>query len=105
MRSRALILVLLMLVAAAAPATLRAAAAAAATKPNFVLFIADDLSWHDVSAYGATDVRTPNVERLARESLKFDRAFAASPTCTPSRSSLFCGLYPMRSGAHANHSM
>src|SRR6478609_7691098 len=74
-------------------------------KPNIVLFIADDLTWHDVGAYGATDVRTPNVDRLAAESLKFNLAFAASPTCTPSRSAIYTGMYPMRNGAHANHSL
>jgi arylsulfatase A-like enzyme len=88
----------------AAPATDAPASSPATAKPNFVLFIADDLSWHDIGPYGSTDVRTPNLDKLAKESLKFDRAFAASPTCTPSRSSLFSGLYPMRSGAHANHS-
>jgi N-sulfoglucosamine sulfohydrolase len=77
----------------------------AAERPNLVLFIADDLTWHDVGAYGNRDVRTPNVDRLAREGMTFQRAFAASPTCTPSRSALFTGTYPMRNGAHANHSL
>jgi arylsulfatase A-like enzyme len=79
--------------------------AAAAERPNIVLFIADDLSWHDVGAYGNRDVRTPNVDKLAREGMTFQRAFAASPTCAPSRSALFTGTYPMRNGAHANHSL
>lgn len=74
-------------------------------RPNFVLFIADDLTWHDLGAYGATDVRTPNIDTLRSESLKFENAFCASPTCTPSRSAIYTGLYPMRNGAHANHSM
>ncbi|HEY0682298.1 MAG TPA: sulfatase [Steroidobacter sp.] len=79
--------------------------ASAADRPNIVLFIADDLSWHDLGAYGNQDVRTPNVDKLAREGVTFQRAFAASPTCVPSRSSLFTGTYPMRNGAHANHSL
>lgn len=79
--------------------------AVAAERPNIVLFIADDLSWHDVGAYGNRDVRTPNVDKLAREGMTFQRAFAASPTCAPSRSALFTGTYPMRNGAHANHSL
>jgi arylsulfatase A-like enzyme len=79
--------------------------AAAAERPNLVLFIADDLSWHDVGAYGNRDVRTPNVDQLARDGMTFQRAFAASPTCAPSRSALFTGTYPMRNGAHANHSV
>ena len=76
-----------------------------AQKPHIVLFISDDHSWHDVGAYGATDVRTPNLDRLAKEGMKFEYAFAASPTCSPSRAAMFTGLYPMRNGAHANHSL
>ena len=82
-----------------------AAAATPATKPNIVLFIADDCTWRDIGPYGATDVRTPNLDKLATESMKFDLAFAASPTCTASRSALYTGLYPFRNGAHANHSL
>ena len=77
----------------------------AADKPNIVLFISDDFSWHDSGAFGSTDAQTPRLDALAKESLRFERAFAASPTCTPSRSSMFTGLYPMRNGAHANHSI
>jgi N-sulfoglucosamine sulfohydrolase len=84
---------------------LPAFAADASSKPNIVLFIGDDLTWRDIGPYGGVDVRTPNLDRLATESLKFDRAFAASPTCTPSRSAMYTGLYPMRNGAHANHSL
>lgn len=78
--------------------------AAFAQPPHIVLFIADDLSWHDIGPYGATDVKTPQLDRLAAQSMRFTRAFAASPTCTPSRCSIFTGLYPFRNGAHANHS-
>jgi arylsulfatase A-like enzyme len=81
------------------------AAEAAAGPPHIVLFIADDLSWHDCGPYGAKDVRTPNLDRLANEGMKFDMAFAASPTCTPSRSAIYTGMYPFRNGAHANHSL
>ena len=76
-----------------------------APRPNIVLFLADDLTWNDCGPYGSTDVHTPNLDKLATESLKFERAFAASPTCTPSRSALYSGLYPFRNGAHANHSL
>jgi N-sulfoglucosamine sulfohydrolase len=81
------------------------AASAAAAPPHMVLFIADDLSWHDIGPYGNSDVHTPYLDRLAKESLVFRRAFAASPTCTPSRSAIYTGLYPVRNGAHANHSI
>jgi arylsulfatase A-like enzyme len=70
-----------------------------------VLFIADDFTWHDSEPYGAKDVRTPNLARLAREGMRFDAAFAASPTCTPSRSAIYTGMFPFRNGAHANHSL
>lgn len=75
-----------------------------AQPPHIVLFIADDLSWHDLGCYGAKDVKTPNVDALAKQSMRFSSAFATSPTCTPSRCSIFTGLYPFRNGAHANHS-
>jgi len=81
------------------------AAAPSVGPPHLVLFVADDYTWNDSGAYGAKDVRTPNLDRLAREGMRFDAAFAASPTCTPSRSAIYTGLYPFRSGAHANHSL
>jgi N-sulfoglucosamine sulfohydrolase len=71
---------------------------------NIVLFIADDLGINDISPYGNKVVQTPNLKKLAQQSLLFTRAFAASPTCTPSRSTLLTGLMPMRHGAHGNHS-
>ena len=73
-------------------------------RPDIVIFIADDLSWTDIGSNGSKDARTSNIDRLAREGTCFARAFAASPTCTPSRSALLTGDYPMRNGAHANHS-
>ena len=80
-------------------------ASSAHAAPHVVLFIADDLTWHDVGPYGNADVRTPHLDQLAKESLKFNRAYSASPTCTPSRSAIYTGLYPVRNGAHANHSL
>lgn len=73
--------------------------------PHIVLFIADDYSWHDCGPYGAGDIHTPQLDKLARESVRFELAFAASPTCTPSRSAIYTGLYPFRNGSHANHSL
>src|SRR5829696_6397320 len=72
-------------------------------RPHVVLFMADDHTWHDCGPYGAAAVRTPNLDRLAREGMRFDLAFAPSPTCTPSRSAIYTGLFPFRNGAHANH--
>ena len=73
-------------------------------RPNIVVFIADDLGMEDIAPYGNIFVETPNLERFAKESLLFSNAFAASPTCGPSRSSFFTGLFPFRHGAHGNHS-
>lgn len=70
---------------------------------NIVLFIADDLGLEDIGPYGNKIVRTPNLDKLAGESLLFSRAFACSPTCSPSRASIHTGMYPFRNGAHANH--
>ena len=77
---------------------------AAGKKPNIILFIADDLGTNDIGPYGNKIVLTPNLNRLAGESLLFTHAYASSPTCGPSRSSLFSGLMPFRHGAHGNHS-
>lgn len=73
------------------------------TPVNIVLFVADDLGVNDIGPYGNPVVRTPNLGRLAGESLLFSQAFASSPTCSPSRASLHTGLMPFRNGAHANH--
>jgi arylsulfatase A-like enzyme len=72
-------------------------------RPNIVIFIADDLNMQDVGAYGNTDVKTPNMDRLSDEGMQFSRAYAASSMCTPSRSALFTGMYPHNNGAQMNH--
>jgi arylsulfatase A-like enzyme len=64
--------------------------------PNIVVILADDLGYGDLSCYGATQVRTPNVDRLAQEGLRFTDAHASSATCTPSRYALLTGEYPWR---------
>ena len=76
---------------------------AAADKPNLVVFICDDLGSLDTTPYGATDVRTPNIQRLASRGVKFLQAFVASPSCAPSRAALLTGLMPARNGAEPNH--
>ncbi len=77
---------------------------AAPARPHFVLFLADDLAWRDTGAYGSRTAKTPHLDRLASEGMRFTHAFAASPSCAPSRSALYTGLYPARNGAHPNHS-
>ena len=72
-------------------------------KPNLVIFITDDQNQQDVGAYGNTDVITPNMDKLAREGMRFEKAYAASSMCAPSRSVMFTGLYPYRNGSQMNH--
>jgi arylsulfatase A-like enzyme len=67
-----------------------------AEKPNIVLIYADDLGYGDVSCYGATGVKTPNIDRLAREGLRFTDAHSPSATCTPSRYAMLTGEYAWR---------
>jgi arylsulfatase A-like enzyme len=75
---------------------LAALACHAAEKPNIILIYADDLGYGDVGCYGATAVRTPNIDRLAKEGLRFTDAHAASATCTPSRYAMLTGEYAWR---------
>lgn len=76
----------------------------AVKRPNIVIFIADDLAAGDIRPYGNKVVRTPNLDGFAKESMRFTNTFAGSPTCGPSRSTLFTGLLPFRHGGHGNHS-
>lgn len=69
---------------------------ASAAKPNIVLINTDDLGYGDVGCYGATKVKTPNIDRLAKEGRRFTDAHSASAVCTPSRYALLTGEYPLR---------
>ena len=69
---------------------------AAPVPPNILLIYGDDIGYGDFSCYGATSVQTPNVDRLAKEGLRFTSAYASSATCTPSRYSLLTGEYAFR---------
>ena len=73
-------------------------------KPNIVLFLADDQSIDDVGCYSNNVIRTPNMDRLAEQGLRFNLAFTPAAMCSPSRSALYTGLYPHRNGCHPNHS-
>ncbi|WP_420150776.1 sulfatase family protein [Spirosoma sp.] len=68
----------------------------AQSRPNIVLIYADDLGFGDVSCYGATKIKTPNIDQVAAEGLRFTNAHASSATCTPSRFSLLTGQYAWR---------
>lgn len=66
------------------------------SRPNVIYIYADDLGYGDLSAYGATKISTPSVDRLAKEGLRFTNAHTTSGTCTPSRYALMTGQYPWR---------
>jgi arylsulfatase A-like enzyme len=63
-------------------------------KPNIVLILADDLGFGDLSAWGARDIRTPNIDALAASGVRFDRFYSNSPVCSPTRAALMTGRYP-----------
>ena len=68
----------------------------AARRPNILLIIADDLGYGDLGVYGATDTKTPNLDRLAREGTRFTDFYANAPVCTPTRAGLITGRYQQR---------
>ncbi len=70
--------------------------AASAPRPNIVIIYADDLGYGDVSCNGATRIRTPNIDRLASQGLRFTNAHSPSATCTPSRYAMMTGEYAWR---------
>lgn len=65
-------------------------------RPNFILFLTDDQGYNDVGCYGSPHLRTPNMDLLAREGMRFSDTYAASSLCGPSRSALMTGSYPIR---------
>ncbi|MFW6274681.1 MAG: sulfatase [Spirochaetota bacterium] len=65
---------------------------------NVIMITADDLGWKDLSCYGCKDVDTPNIDRLAREGVRFTNCFAVSSSCAPSRATLVTGQYPHSHG-------
>ncbi|WP_149273529.1 sulfatase family protein [Pareuzebyella sediminis] len=65
-------------------------------KPNIVIIYADDLGYGELGAYGATELKTPNLDKLANGGVRFINGYASSATCTPSRYALLTGVYPWR---------
>lgn len=66
------------------------------SKPNIIIIYADDLGYGDLSCYGATKIKTPNIDKLSQQGLRFTDSHATSATCTPSRYSLLTGQYAWR---------
>ena len=77
---------------------LTCASALASPKPNVILIFADDLGYGDLGCYGAEKIRTPQLDRMADEGVRFTDFYVAAEVCTPSRAALLTGRYPLRSG-------
>lgn len=77
-------------------ATFQLAAQTKPDRPNVILIYADDLGYGDMSCYGATKIKTPNLDKLANGGIRFTNAHSTSATCTPSRYALMTGQYPWR---------
>lgn len=71
---------------------------AAPARPNFVVIVADDLGWGDLAINGAPDIRTPHIDSLARQGVRFTQSYSSAPECSPTRCALLTGRYPQRAG-------
>jgi arylsulfatase A len=80
--------------------TLAPAGLTAAPPPNFIIIFADDLGYGDLGSQGHPTIRTPHLDRLAAEGMRFTEFYAAAPVCTPSRAALLTGRYAVRSGMY-----
>jgi len=73
-------------------------------KPNILIIIADDCTFSDLPLYGGSNVKTPEIDKLAAQGMTFNKAYVTMPMCSPSRTELYTGLYPISSGVNWNHS-
>jgi arylsulfatase A-like enzyme len=73
-------------------------------KPNIIIVLTDDQGSVDANCYGATDLYTPNIDRLAETGIRFTQFYAAAPVCSPSRAALLTGLTPLKAGLPGNAS-
>ena len=88
---------LVLLCACASLSTIAQTSAGQAGKPNIVFILADDMGYNGLSCYGATRIKTPNIDRIASEGIRFTDGHCAASTCTPTRYGFLTGRYPFRS--------
>ncbi len=77
--------------------------AGAGRRPNIIIIIADDVGWNDVGTYGHPHIRTPNIDKMAAEGMKFNHAYLTCASCSPTRCSIMTGRYPHSTGAGELH--
>src|ERR1700704_580496 len=70
--------------------------------PNLIILFADDLGYGDLSCYGHPTIRTPNLDKMAAEGMRFTQFYVGANVCTPSRAALLTGRLPVRSGIYGN---
>ncbi|WP_138476759.1 sulfatase family protein [Dyadobacter bucti] len=75
----------------------------AQSTPNIIFIIADDVSWDDIGTYGNTKIKTPNLDKLAKDGIKFTNMYLTASSCSPSRTSILTGRYPHNTGAAELH--
>ncbi len=89
--------------ASASPALPHSDGAAPPARPNVIFVLADDLGWAELGSYGQEKIRTPSLDRLAAEGVRFTQAYSGNAVCAPSRSVLMTGLHPGHTPIRDNH--
>ena len=69
-------------------------------RPNFIFVFADDLGWGDLRCYGNREIKTPNLDRLAKKGIRFTQFYVSGSVCSPSRAAIMTGRFPARDRIH-----
>lgn len=93
-----MLMILVIVTTASVGAAEASAQKKSAQRPNIVFILADDLGWRDLSNEGSTYYKSPNIDRIANEGMKFTRGYATCQVCSPSRASILTGKYPTKHG-------